>query len=171
MKEKGLFVAGVGASAGGIEALQKLLYNLPEEPLPLAFIITQHLNPQIDSNIHQILQRATKWKVDTVAGQNEILPNTIYITPPGYDLLVKNEKLILSNQSEGKPKPSINRFFFHWPANLKITLSELYSLALVTMVAKGCETFLKWEEKLSCRIRKPLKAVECLNLPLLSDMT
>ena len=52
---------GIGASAGGLDALQRFLSNIPENS-GMAFIIVQHMDPTHKSGLVNILSRYTQWK-------------------------------------------------------------------------------------------------------------
>jgi two-component system, chemotaxis family, CheB/CheR fusion protein len=85
--EPGKFlVVGVGASAGGLEALGELTQNVPIDHM--AFIIVQHLAPQHESVLPQLLARTSKVKVVTASDGITIEPNNVYVLPPNADLAV-----------------------------------------------------------------------------------
>ena len=58
------FVCVVGASAGGLDAISKLLAQLPKEQQDLAVIVAQHLSPTHKSRLVDLLQKATSWSVE-----------------------------------------------------------------------------------------------------------
>lgn len=76
---KNLFpVVGIGASAGGLEAFKKLLKAIPEKS-GMAYIIVQHLHPDHNSALPQILQRETNIPVHEISNNVEVEPDNIYI--------------------------------------------------------------------------------------------
>ena len=79
-------VVGVGASAGGLEALAELTKNVPIDHM--AFIVIQHLAPQHESVLPQLLARTSKVKVVTAADGMKLEPNHAYVVPPNADLAV-----------------------------------------------------------------------------------
>ena len=111
MAKDDLVVVGIGSSAGGLEALQIMLSNLPEIP-NCAYVIAQHLSPTHKSMMVELLARTTDIPVIEVKNGLRIKPKTIYMTPENTDIYVKDCKIYLKTveQSFG-PKPSVNYFF------------------------------------------------------------
>lgn len=111
MSKNELVVIGIGASAGGLEALQIMLTNL-EDIENCAYVIAQHLSPTHKSMMVELLSRTTNIPVIEVKNAMLIKAKTIYMTPENTDIYVKGNRLYLKSieQSFG-PKPSINYFF------------------------------------------------------------
>ncbi|MDI9245421.1 CheR family methyltransferase [Marinobacter sp. CHS3-4] len=80
-------VVGIGASAGGLEALQTLLEQLPDDT-GAAFVITQHLSAEYKSYMDEILARRTTMPVRIVQERESIQPNTVYLNAPKYALSI-----------------------------------------------------------------------------------
>ena len=77
----------LAASAGGLTALGKVLAQLPAEfALPIA--IVQHIDPNRDSLLAEILGRRTALSVKQAAARDVLLPGTVYVAPPGAHLIV-----------------------------------------------------------------------------------
>src|SRR5438067_2377434 len=74
-------VVGVGASAGGIEAVSRLLEQLPPEP-GLAIILAMHLDPHHESLLPNILSRSARMPVVEAAHGMAIEQNHVYVIPP-----------------------------------------------------------------------------------------
>lgn len=110
-KYKDLQVVGVGASAGGLEALQELISHLPENLEGIAIIIAQHLSPTYKSMLVQLLSRQTPLEVLEAKNHQHIKSGTIYITPPDSEIVIKKGYLQLSKAAKMGPKPSIDTFF------------------------------------------------------------
>jgi two-component system, chemotaxis family, CheB/CheR fusion protein len=105
------FVVGIGASAGGLEALSALLPHLPCD-LGLTYVVVQHLSPTYRSMLAQLLGRETSMTVKDIEDDGEPAPNTVYITPANRNLLVQDGRFrLIEPAKEALPKPSINRFF------------------------------------------------------------
>jgi two-component system, chemotaxis family, CheB/CheR fusion protein len=107
------FVIGIGASAGGLEALQEFLGNLNFGALQLhvAIIIAQHLSPSYKSMLVQLLSRSTKMEVVEVFNGASVTGGKVYITPPDSEITIKNNTLFLRKPSMAAgPKPSIDIF-------------------------------------------------------------
>lgn len=105
------FYVGLGASAGGLDAFEKFLSNIPEKS-GMAFIIVQHMDPTHKSGLVNILSRFTKLKVQEVTDGVEVLPDNIYIIPPNKEMGMLEGKLQLMEPIEphGLRMP-INYFF------------------------------------------------------------
>ncbi|ARJ67824.1 hypothetical protein WV31_20320 [Magnetospirillum sp. ME-1] len=110
-KRSNLYVVGIGASAGGLEALRPFVANLPDDA-NMAYVIVQHLSPAYRSMMVQLLARETKLPVEEIKDGTSLQPNTIYITPPNKDVRIKNSSLWLREPSAPLgPKPSVDGFF------------------------------------------------------------
>ena len=107
----GVPVVGIGASAGGLEALREMLAPA-RLPTGLAFVVVQHLDPNHESMLAQLLDRATKLEVLQSAGGERIEPDTVYIIPPGRGLAIRDGVLELTDflQPRGMRRP-IDDFF------------------------------------------------------------
>jgi two-component system CheB/CheR fusion protein len=105
------FIVGIGASAGGLEALSMLLPSLPKN-LGLTYVVVQHLSPTYRSMMAQLLGRETTMPVRDIEDGTSPEPNTVYITPPNRNLtLVAGHFRLVEPAKESMPKPSVNRFF------------------------------------------------------------
>ncbi|MDD5362345.1 MAG: chemotaxis protein CheB [Ignavibacteria bacterium] len=104
-------VVGIGASAGGLEALEQFITNIPENS-GMAFIIVQHLDPTHKGLLTEILQRLTKIKVFQITDNMKIKPNSIYVIPPNRDLSIFKRTLHLFEMSERRGlRLPIDHFF------------------------------------------------------------
>jgi two-component system CheB/CheR fusion protein len=109
--ESSLFYVGIGASAGGLEALRPFVAGLPAHA-NMTYIVAQHMSPDHRSLMVELLARETKLNV--LDAENNLLPkaDTIYVTPPNTDVTVLNGRLRLSKPTNMVgPKPSVDRFF------------------------------------------------------------
>ncbi|HLN21062.1 MAG TPA: chemotaxis protein CheB [Bacteroidales bacterium] len=82
-------VVGVGASAGGFEALEQLFRNMPEK-CGLAFVVIQHLSPTHKGMLGELLQRVTRLKVYTVTDRMKVKPDAIYVIPSNRSMTITN---------------------------------------------------------------------------------
>ena len=106
------YIAGIGSSAGGLEALQDLLSHLPENLNNIAFIVAQHLSPTHKSMLVQLLSRETKLSVLEAKNGTTIVANAAYITPPDTEITVSAGKIWLQKPKLGVgPKPSVDILF------------------------------------------------------------
>ena len=87
-------VVAIGASAGGLRPLQELFAALPTN-LGMSYIVVQHLSPDFESMMDELLARHTSMKI-CVADQGMTLePDTIYLNPPRMDVDIVNHKIVL----------------------------------------------------------------------------
>ena len=89
-----LNIVGIGASAGGLEALELFFHNMPTDS-GMAFVLVSHLAPDHDSMLTEILQRTTVMPVTTVLDQVQVEANHLYVIPPNRDLGIFHGKLQL----------------------------------------------------------------------------
>jgi two-component system CheB/CheR fusion protein len=80
-------IVGVGASAGGLEALEQFLGHVPDGS-GMAFVIVQHLDPTHKGIMPELLQRATTMKVVQVKERQKVEPNCVYVIPPNKDMSI-----------------------------------------------------------------------------------
>ena len=104
-------VAGIGASAGGLEAGKRLLANLPANT-GLAFVFVQHLDAKHPSSLTEILAKTSAIPVRQAAHGMAIEPDHLYVTPPDADLEIANQSLKLTprNPALSGPRMPIDRF-------------------------------------------------------------
>jgi chemotaxis methyl-accepting protein methylase/flagellar motility protein MotE (MotC chaperone) len=87
-------IVGIGASAGGLEALEDFLSHVPT-PCDIAFVVIQHLDPTQKDITPDLLQRATPMKVTQVINGIAVKPNCVYVIPPNKDLSIHSGSLFL----------------------------------------------------------------------------
>ncbi|MDD2558139.1 MAG: chemotaxis protein CheB [Desulfuromonadaceae bacterium] len=80
-------IVGIGASAGGLEALEQFLRHVPQSS-GLAFVVIQHLDPTHKAMLSELLQRVTVMKVTQAKDRMQVKPNCIYIIPPNKDMSI-----------------------------------------------------------------------------------
>ncbi len=104
-------VIGIGASAGGLEALRAFL-EPARLPTGMAYVIVQHLDPNHESMLADLLGRQTSLNVRQAEDGETVLPDHVYIIPPGHGLVIRNCKLALEPfvQPRGLRRP-IDDFF------------------------------------------------------------
>ncbi|MFO1421657.1 MAG: chemotaxis protein CheB [Candidatus Competibacteraceae bacterium] len=78
-------VIGIGASAGGLEALEQFLRSVPAGS-GMAFVVVQHLDPTHQGLLPELLQRAAALPVERVTDRLKVRPNHVYVIPPNRDL-------------------------------------------------------------------------------------
>ena len=97
-------VVGIGASAGGLEPLQTLFQALPND-LGLAYVVVQHLDPEKKSALASILSKATQMRVTEVIEAVRVLPDHVYVIPPGADLTLVDGHLHLAPRTTNRGRP------------------------------------------------------------------
>ncbi|HKK04567.1 MAG TPA: chemotaxis protein CheB [Gammaproteobacteria bacterium] len=102
-------VVGIGASAGGLEAFTHLLRALPSDT-GMAFVLVQHLHPDYESALTEILSRETKMPVAEVQDRVLVAPNHVYVIPPNADLVLMHGKLHLLPRKEHEKSMPIDQF-------------------------------------------------------------
>ena len=80
-------IVGIGASAGGLEALEQFLRQVPEK-CGLAFVVVQHLDPTHKGVLPELLQRTTGMEVHQVRDRMKVKANGVYVIPPNKDLSI-----------------------------------------------------------------------------------
>lgn len=96
-------IVGVGASAGGLEALERLLKHLPADT-GMAFVVVQHLDPTHESRLAEILSRGTSMPVTEVQDKTRISPNHVYIIPPNANMFLEDGLLRLEARKDPKAR-------------------------------------------------------------------
>ena len=104
-------IVGIGASAGGLEALTQLVRAL-DPHLPFAYVVLQHLSPNHKSMMADILGRETELEVVALEDRTVPKAGVMYVVPANYNAIIRNNELLLRTPGEGVvPKPSVNEFF------------------------------------------------------------
>src|SRR5688572_7631784 len=104
-------IVGIGASAGGLEAFTLLLGALPSDT-GMGFVLVQHLDPQHESALTQILSRVTSLPVNEIEDNQQVEPNHVYVIPPNTKLGIAQGVLNLQpRQQTCTPQHSIDFFF------------------------------------------------------------
>ena len=107
----GFPVVGIGASAGGLKAIGDFLSALPGRP-EMAFVVVQHLDPNHDSALADLLRDQTEMTVEQIEDHTTVQPGRVYVIPPGKRLTMSGKKLLLSDpqRPHGQRAP-IDEFF------------------------------------------------------------
>lgn len=92
------FVVAIGASAGGLEALERFFTHCPSDS-GSAFVVIQHLSPDHKSIMHDLLGRYTDMQVKMVEDGGAIQENTVYLIPPGTIMRIADSCFQLSPKS------------------------------------------------------------------------
>ena len=105
-------VVGIGASAGGLEAVSELLRHLPSNT-GMTFVFIQHLEPRQTSRLTDILSRITNMPVEVATERLRMKRNHIYVMPPGVDITLSDGLLILEGRTDSAGRHLPIDYFFH----------------------------------------------------------
>jgi two-component system CheB/CheR fusion protein len=97
----GFSVVGIGASAGGLEALQEFFKNTPDDP-GVAFVVVQHLSPDYKSLMDELLARYTNMSITRVEDGTPVEPDHLYLIPPRKNMTIFRGKLYLTEQDHSR---------------------------------------------------------------------
>lgn len=101
MTEGDFPVVGIGASAGGLEALEEFFKNMPEKN-GMAFVVIQHLDPDNAGIMPELLQRITSMKVIQATDRLYVKPNCVYVIPPNKSMSILHGALHLFEPFESR---------------------------------------------------------------------
>ncbi|MGS4943970.1 chemotaxis protein CheB [Meridianimarinicoccus sp. RP-17] len=104
------FVVAIGASAGGLDALERLFQGMPNDT-GAAFVVIQHLSPDHKSMMASLLARHTAMPVVTVEDDMPLAPNTVFLIPPGAIMKVEGRQLRLTPKAPRVLTLPIDEFF------------------------------------------------------------
>ena len=105
-------VVGIGASAGGLEAVRELLNHLPEKT-GMAYVFVQHLDPTHESELEEILSRATALPVMRVSDGVKVEPDHVYVIPANTSMSVSKGVLHLGAREKVRGMHFPIDHFFH----------------------------------------------------------
>jgi two-component system, chemotaxis family, CheB/CheR fusion protein len=123
-----LAVIGIGASAGGLKALQQFVEAVPADS-GLAFVVILHLDPGRQSRMAELLQDRAVIPVTQVSGPTTVEADHMYIIPPDKDLAMHRETISLRDRGERAEHAPVDLFFR--------TLAEAYGPEAVGVVLSG----------------------------------
>lgn len=122
-------IVGIGASAGGLAAFERLFRNMPVDT-GMAFVVIQHLSPPHKSILPEIIQRYTEMPVYQVTDGIEVAPNAVYVIPPSNNLSLTDGHLILLKPPSERGYRFPIDFFFH-------SLAEVRQSQAIAIVLSG----------------------------------
>jgi two-component system CheB/CheR fusion protein len=122
-------VVGIGASAGGMQALQRFFEHMPNDN-GMAFVVILHLSPSHESNVDSVLQRTTRMPVLQVTQPQPIEKNHIYVISPKQQLTMNDGYLSVSELERHFGHPIAIDLFFR-------TLAEVPRERAIAIVLSG----------------------------------
>ncbi|MEM9273986.1 MAG: EAL domain-containing protein [Cyanobacteria bacterium P01_F01_bin.143] len=129
--QESLLVVGLGASAGGLQALESFFSHMPQNS-GAAFVIIQHLSPDYKNLMKELLGRCTRMAIHRVEEGMVLEANSVYLIPPGQNLVVSGGSLHLTQQER------LNRSHPNFPINLFFdSLAEDYADRSIAIVLSG----------------------------------
>jgi two-component system CheB/CheR fusion protein len=90
-------VVGIGASAGGLSALESFFDHMPRDS-GMAFVVVQHLSPDFKSLMDELLSRHTEMPVQLVTDGMLVRADHVYLIPPGKEMIISGGQLLLSDR-------------------------------------------------------------------------
>ena len=126
-------IVGIGASAGGLAALQRLFDRLPKDT-GAAFVVVQHLSPDFKSLMDEILARHTGMPVVRVDQDRDIQPDTVYLLQPGHVLHVEPGRI------HPEPRHDAAGTVPHPVDTLFDTMASAYGASSIAVVLSGTGT-------------------------------
>ncbi len=94
-------IVAIGASAGGLDPYERF-FDVTKNDAGAAYVIIQHLSPNFQSMMDELLSRHSSMKIERVVDGLEIEPNTIYLNPPRTEMIIEGGKFKLSEYSDNK---------------------------------------------------------------------
>lgn len=91
-RERGLRIVGIGASAGGLEALQSFFEALPPDT-GMAFVVITHLHPEHESHLAELLQKHTRMPAMQVTKRTRLEADHVYVIPPNRNIVMTDRHL------------------------------------------------------------------------------
>ncbi len=128
-KDNHFLVAGIGASAGGIQALRTFFGNVPEDS-GIAYVVILHLSPDHDSQLAKVLGAVAKIPVTQVTEKTTVQPNHIYVVPPNQHLEMKDSEIMVSPNLQTSERRAPVDIFFR-------SLAESHKALAVAVVLSG----------------------------------
>jgi len=128
-EQPGFLVVGLGASAGGIEALREFFANVAADS-GLAYVVILHLSPEYESQLAQLLQTVTSVPVMQVAERVRVEPNRVYVIPPNQHLTMIDGDVAVSRNTQPEERRAPIDIFFR-------TLAESHHARAVCVVLSG----------------------------------
>jgi two-component system, chemotaxis family, CheB/CheR fusion protein len=101
LDKQAFHVVGIGASAGGLDALERFFDALPTDT-GMAFVVIQHLSPAFKSLMDQLLRRHTELPIQLVEDGMQVEPNHVYLIPPKKEMIISDGRLLLSEREQNQ---------------------------------------------------------------------
>ena len=127
--DKNFLIVGLGASAGGINALKEFFERIPADS-GMAYVVILHLSPDYDSKLAQVLQVVSKIPVQKVEQKTIIKPDNVYVIPPDKSLKMVDGHITISPINTVEERRAPVDIFFR-------TLAETHHDHAVAVILSG----------------------------------
>jgi len=127
--KKDFLVVGIGASAGGIQALRNFFAHVPADS-GMAYVVILHLSPDHDSQLAEVLQSTAPIPVTKVEQRVRVEPNHVYVIPPNKNLEIRAAHIDVANVTSSEVRRAPVDIFFR-------TLAESHGPRAVSVVLSG----------------------------------
>jgi two-component system CheB/CheR fusion protein len=127
--EQDFLVVGIGASAGGVQALREFFARIPAAS-GMAYVVILHLSPDHDSQLAAVLQSTTTMPVTQVERRVRVMPDHVYVIPPNRSLEIEDGYLEVSDVTSLEVRRAPVDIFFR-------TLAESHHERAVGVVLSG----------------------------------
>ena len=112
-KPEGFLIVGIGASAGGVQALKEFFQHIPADS-GIAYVVILHLSPDHDSQLTHVLQGETVLPVIKVTEKVKVEPDHVYVVPPNQHLVIEDNFIVpLANMKIEDRRAPVDIFFRH----------------------------------------------------------
>jgi two-component system CheB/CheR fusion protein len=128
-EQQDLLIVGVGASAGGIQALQQF-FGVMSPDSGMAYVVILHLSPDHDSKLAEVLQRVTRMPVTKVEEKTKVQANHVYVVPPNRHLTMSNGHIVVTKNTEEEDRRAPIDIFFR-------TLASAQGAKAVCVILSG----------------------------------
>jgi two-component system CheB/CheR fusion protein len=108
--EPEFYLVGIGASAGGLEALERFFRKMDKQD-SIAFVVIQHLSPDYKSMLVELLSKHAQMPVHQAENEMAVLPGHVYVIPPKRGMTISEGTLKLREVPQGRPHLPIDIFF------------------------------------------------------------
>ena len=124
-------VIGIGASAGGLDAFKRFVRAIPEDS-GMAYVLVQHLDPNHESLLPELLQKVTNIPVIEISDDIEVIPDHVYIIPSNRMLVANDGVLKLS------PRPDKGKSLSNMPIDVFFSsLAEVHQSHAIGVILSG----------------------------------
>jgi two-component system, chemotaxis family, CheB/CheR fusion protein len=122
-------IVGIGASAGGVQALKEFFEHVPKKT-GIAYVVILHLSPDHDSRLAEVLQASTEMPVKQVTEKIKVEPDHVYVVPPNQHLTMQDGAIIVSPNTQIEERRAPVDIFFR-------TLAEEHGTRAVAVILSG----------------------------------